>query len=282
MIEERDNNKMTENHLRIKYKCQHPDCQIKVCRSGEIDIDEADFRELTASSGDTSLFKSPRGICRLGFSQVFKALDVRSVSDAAEETESVYEEGGRDPIAILMEEHKLVLTRLDLVEDQLLRRDIEGLWMTLADIRNDIILHSIVKEEGILFPLLAKLNPLSDKYIDIMKEDHRELMELIDSVRHTMCDDDIPDNVLRSALSNLRSHISKEDEEFFDMINDSIDPDNRQALLDNMDDAERAYVPEAAGDRHKGHFHEDESTERMKYRVAVDTARKLAEKDHCH
>ncbi|OGW43155.1 MAG: hypothetical protein A2132_05345 [Nitrospirae bacterium RBG_16_43_11] len=274
---------MSENHLRIKYRCQHPDCQIKMCRTGEIDIDEAEFKGLSSSAADETLFKSPRGICRLGYPQTFKASEVRRVSEISDEVDVERVAEVYDPVSILREDHQRVLRRLDLIEDQILRRDINGLWIALAEVENDIVLHSIRKEEGVLFPLLTKLDSTNDKYIEIMKEDHRELIVLLHSIRYAMCDDDIPDNILRSALSNLRSHISKEDEEFFDMIDESLDAESRRILLEGMDSAEKVHVVIKAGERTKGiHNHEDDTPDQWKYREALSAAKLLAEKDHCH
>src|SRR3989304_1010053 len=258
---------MSENHLRIKYRCQHPDCQIKICRTGEIDIDEAEFKELSSSADDETLFKSPRGICRLGYSQTFKASEVRKVSEISDEVDVERDAEVYDPVSILKEDHQKVLRRLDLIEDQILRRDINGLWIALAEVENDIVLHSIRKEEGVLFPLLIKLDPMNDKYIDIIKEDHRELVALLHSVRNAMCEDEIPDNVLRSALSNLRSHISKEDEEFFYMVEECLDSDSRRFLLEEMSRAEESHVVITAGERTSGiHNHEDDSPDKIRHR----------------
>jgi len=273
---------MTQNHLRIKYRCQHPDCQIKNCRTGEIDIDEMEFTELSSYAGDKTLFKSPRGICRLGFAQTFKALEVRNVSDISEDADIETDAEEINPVSILREEHQRVLRRLDVIEDMILRRDIDGLWIAMAEVENDIVLHSIRKEEGVLFPLLIKLDPANDKYIEIIKEDHRELMVLLHAVRNAMCEDEIPDNVLRSALSNLRSHISKEDEEFFYMIEECLDSDSRRFLLDEMNRAEESHAVITAGERTSGiHNHEDDSHDQMKYREAVLTSKELADKDNC-
>ena len=273
---------MSDNHLRIKYRCQHPDCQIKSCRTGEIEVDETEFAEMSSASGDKTLFKSPRGICRLGFAQTFKALEVMKVSEIPADADLETDAEEINPISILREEHQRVLRRLDVIEDMILRRDINGLWIALAEVENDIVLHSIRKEEGVLFPLLIKLDPMNDKYIDIIKEDHRELMELLHSVRNAMCEDEIPDNVLRSALSNLRSHISKEDEEFFYMIEDCLDSDSRRFLLEEMNRAEESHVVITAGERTPGiHSHKDESPDQMKYREAVLTSKELADKDNC-
>ena len=273
---------MYKNHLRIKYKCQHPDCQIKNCRTGEIDIDEMEFTELSSSAGDKTLFKSPRGICRLGFAQTFKALEVRNVSDISEEADIEKDAEEINPVSILREEHQRVLRRLDIIEDMIPRRDINGLWISLAEVENDIVLHSIRKEEGILFPLLIKLDPMNEKYIEIIKEDHRELMVLLHAVRNAMCEDEIPDNVLRSALSNLRSHISKEDEEFFYIIEECLDSESRRILIEGMDRAEKSHVVITAGERTSGILnYDDDSPDQMKYREAVLTSKQLADKDNC-
>ena len=274
---------MSQNHLRIKYRCQHPDCQIKLCRTGEIDIDETEFGEMSSSPDDNTLFKSPRGICRLGFAQTFKALEVRNVSDISEDADIETDAEEINPVSILREEHQRVLRRLDVIEDMILRRDINGLWIAMAEVENDIVLHSIRKEEGVLFPLLIKLDPANDKYIEIIKEDHRELMVLLHAVRNAMCEDEIPDNVLRSALSNLRSHISKEDEEFFYMIEECLDSDSRRFLLDEMNRAEESHAVITAGERTSGiHNHEDDSPDKIRYREEVMSARQSDEKDSCH
>lgn len=274
---------MSQNYLRIKYRCQHPDCQIKNCRTGEIDIDEMEFIELSSSADDKALFKSPRGICRLGFAQTFKALEVRNVSDISEDTVVETDAEEVNPVSILREEHQRVLRRLDVIEDMILRRDMDGLWVNLAEVENDIVLHSIRKEEGVLFPLLIKLDPVNEKYIEIIKEDHRELIVLLHAVRDAMCEDEIPDNVLRSALSNLRSHISKEDEEFFYIVEECLDSDSRRTLLEGMDLAEKSHVLITAGERTRGiHNHEDDSPDKMRYREEVLSARQSDEKDSCH
>lgn len=273
---------MSQNYLRIKYRCQHPDCQIKSCRTGEIDIEEMEYIELSSSDADKTLFKSPRGICRLGFSQTFKALDVKNVSDIPEDDVIETDEEEVNPISILREEHQRVLRRLDVIEDMILRRDIDGLWVTMAEVENDIVLHSIRKEEGVLFPLLVKLDPVNEKYVEIIKEDHRELIVLLHAVRNAMCEDEIPDNVLRSALSNLRSHISKEDEEFFYIVDECLDSDSRRILIDGMDLAEKSHVLITAGERTSViHNHGDETNDQMNYREAVLTAKQNADKDNC-
>ena len=276
---------MSEEHLRIKYRCQHPDCLIKSCRTGEIDIYESEFKELSSSCEDETLFKSPRGICRLGFPQTFKALEVRKLSEIADEESEEKEERVSaledDPVAILKAEHQGMLRILDLIEDQILRRDINGLWITIAKVENEIVRHSIRKEEGVLFLLLEKIYPMSGMHIEIIKEDHRELLALLHSIRDAMREGDIPDNVLHSALSNLRSHIRKEDDEFFEMIDHYLDAETRKILLEGMEGAEKSHVVIEAGERKKLDQGE-ESPDQIRFKEALLTAKEHADKDHCH
>ena len=58
-----------------------------------------------------------------------------------------------DPLWMLSDEHQHVLAKLEVIEEQVRKRDIEGLWESTASVENDIILHAI-KEEEVLFPLI--------------------------------------------------------------------------------------------------------------------------------
>lgn len=280
---------MTEQVLEIKYKCLHESCQIKGCREGVLTLDEAIFNQLSALFEDKTLFKSPRGMCRLGFPQTLKVINISKSGSAmvegevGEGVETVIEKKGVDPIDILMEEHKVVLKRLELIEEQIRKRDLEGLWITTADVENDIILHSIEKEEGVLFPLLKASSPLIEGAISIIQEEHRELIALIDSIRSTLKEGDIIDSVIYSAIANLRSHIGKEDNEFFEMVNDYLDTAGKMQLLQGMAKAEKSHIVIQAGDRIKELSSEKDasSSERERFNEALLAARKSAKDDGC-
>lgn len=270
---------MSEKLLKIRYRCQHPSCQIKVCREGEITIEESKFLELSAAyEDDDSLFKSPRGICRLGFPQPFKVI---TEEDRTER--DVEDKKGRTPVEILKEEHRKVLENLEIMEDQMSKRDIEGLWITTARVEDEITLHSIEKEEGILFPLMKKISPLTEGHLTIMQEDHRELMAFLHSFREGLREGDILDGVANSLISNLRSHIKKEDNEFFDEVEKTLNRDDKQRLLKGMELAEEKHVTVEPGERRPINMDdEEEARKRQEFKEALMAAKKAAEEDHCH
>lgn len=284
---------MTEQVLEIKYRCLHESCQIKGCREGVLTLEESVFNQLSALFEDKTLFKSPRGMCRLGFPQTLKVINISKSGSAMVEGEEGEggetvigkqgEKKGVDPIDILMEEHKVVLKRLELIEEQIRKRDIDGLWITTADVENDIILHSIEKEEGVLFPLLKDSSPLIEGAISIIKEEHRELIALIDSIRSALKEGDIPDSVTYSAIANLRSHISKEDNEFFEMVNDYLDTEGEMQLLQGMAKAEKFHIVIQAGNRIKELSSEKDasSSEREKFNEALLAAKRSDKDDGC-
>lgn len=247
---------MTEKILEIRYKCLQHSCLIKSCREGKLTVSEDIFDQLSASSEDKTSFKSPRGLCRLGFSQTLQVIHISSKANAGgadleEEIGSDLAAGGRieDPIGIFKEEHKTVLNKLDLIEEQIRKRDVDGLWIITADIENDILLHSIEKEEGVLFPLLENASGLTTSAIAIMKEDHRELMALLHSLRDGLREGDILDGVAYSVLANLRSHICKEDNEFFEMAESFLEPEMKAHLLKGMKKADDLHIVIEAGER---------------------------------
>lgn len=284
---------MTEQVLEIKYKCLHESCQIKGCREGVLTLEESTFDRLSALFEDKALFKSPRGMCRLGFPQTLKVINISKSGSAmvereeGEGAEAVIgkkgEEKGVDPIEVLMEEHRVVLKRLELIEEQIRKRDIDGLWITTADVENDIILHSIEKEEGVLFPLLKASSPLIEGAISIMKEEHRELIALIDSIRSALKEGDIFDSVIYSAIANLRSHISKEDNEFFEMVDNYLDAEGKMQLLQGMAKADKSHIVVQAGNRLEESSSERDasSSEREKFNEALLAAKRSAKDEGC-
>ncbi len=239
---------MSGKMLEIRYRCQHPSCVVN-CREGVIAVEEGYFRELSSACGDTGLFKSPKGICRMGFNQTFKALSIGDQSDAPEDAAPRM---AADPIAILKEEHRTVLGLLDRIEDEIKRRDIDALWGLTAELENDIVLHSIKKEEEVLFPLLGTaLVPMGGGLVAVVAEDHSELMSLLYTFRSSLVGGEILDGLASSIITNLKSHIRKEDNEFFDLVDKCLTDEMRTKLLAAMEDVDRKHVPVKAGERSK-------------------------------
>ncbi|MEK7680418.1 MAG: hemerythrin domain-containing protein [Deltaproteobacteria bacterium] len=261
---------MSGKMLEIKYRCQHPSCVVN-CREGVIAVDEEYFKELSSAYGDTGLFKSPKGICRMGFNQSFKALNIGEQSDTSEE---IVLHRADDPITILKEEHQTVLGVLDRIEDEIKRRDIDALWILTAELENDIILHSIKKEEEVLFPLLgSEFVPMGGGLVAVVAEDHSELLSLLYSFRAALETGDILDGLASSIITNLKSHIRKEDNEFFELVDKCLTDEMRKKLLAGMEDVDRKHVPVKAGVRGKDKSsHNDVLTKRAQHEEEVEKA----------
>ena len=171
---------MSEKNLIVKYHCQHPSCQV-FCKKGELELEESHFEELKLAYEEGDIFKSPRGVCRMGYNQPFKIVNVREDSAEGEEVPDQFD--ATDPIQVLKAEHKGILATIERVEELIRLRDVDGLWTATADLENEITLHSVKKEEEALFPVLAKRAPLSHSFIQIVHEDHKEFISLLHSFR---------------------------------------------------------------------------------------------------
>lgn len=241
---------MSDKVLKIKYECLHPSCAV-FCRKGKLYLEEALFSELSAANDAEDTFKSPYGVCRLGFSQPFKAVLVEEESlEEAAENEALEAKSESDPFDLLVGEHRAVLKKLDLLEYQVRKRDLDGSWITTAMIENDIILHSIKQEEQVLFPLvLEKEVSMGDSFIAIMKEDHREFISLLHAFRCGLQDGEILDGLVGSLVINLRNHIEKEDQSFFPLTNECLEEDDRIRLFDAIMAIKNDHVPLAPGVR---------------------------------
>ncbi|MBI5599553.1 MAG: hemerythrin domain-containing protein [Deltaproteobacteria bacterium] len=249
---------MSKKLLSIKYQCQQPHCQV-FCQKGAILLEESEFERLSARAGaGEGTFKSPSGVCRMGFSQTFKVVNIEEAREAGRQAAGDVAaagvkaaDAGKDPLARLSEEHKGVLKKLDIISRQVLKRDIDGLWHTTAAVENDILLHSIKKEEEVLFPLIEDRVPMGPALITIMKEDHRELIALLHAFRCGLQDGEILDGLVNSLVVNLRNHITKEDEEFFVLIDEYLSLKEREDIFARMKGIEESHIPIVAGDRNK-------------------------------
>jgi hemerythrin-like domain-containing protein len=241
---------MSEHLIKVKYQCLHPSCQV-FCRRGELTLERSQFDWLLTAFSEENKFKSPRGVCKLGFSQPFKTLAVTEVS--AQETEASVEVSGKgiatDPIELLKKEHQEILKKLDFIESQIRKRDINGLWESTAAVQNDIIRHSIRKEEGVLFPIILKKASQELTFIQIVYEDHKEFLSLLHSFRAGLQEDEILDGIVNSLIVNLRNHIRKEDDEFFAMMEWHLTAEDKRKIIEQMNKVESEFVPEGAGDR---------------------------------
>ncbi len=241
---------MSNKVLAVKYKCMHPSCIVN-CRDGTLDIDAEYFEELSARSSEESLFKSPRGMCRMGYSQDLEALEVLDAEEALKISSSGSEQvdPSEDPVQVLIKEHKEVIERLDVMKEHLRRRDMDLLWVSTAELAEALNLHSIEKEEGVLLPVMKNLLPLGEGLVSIVKEDHRELMSLLLVFRDALVENEILDGIVNSMITNLESHIRKEDTEFFELVHRYMDSDTRKKVMDGFREVEASHVPIVPGKR---------------------------------
>ncbi|MCK4846474.1 MAG: hemerythrin domain-containing protein [Deltaproteobacteria bacterium] len=241
---------MSENKMvDVQYECLNPSCQV-YCKKGVIVLEESYFNELSEAMEGENIFRGPQGHCRMGFSQPYKAISVTEASnDEVEGANSDVVNMEKNPIKVLMDEHQEVLRKLDTLEDQIRQRDVEGLWVTTAAVENDIILHSIKKEESVLFPLVEGKISMGSRLIGIMDEDHREFITLLHAYRCGLQDGEMLDGIIRSVIVNLRNHIRKEDEEFFMLVYDNVSVADMEKIYDDMLKIDKAHVTFEAGDR---------------------------------
>ncbi|VAV83128.1 hypothetical protein MNBD_DELTA01-269 [hydrothermal vent metagenome] len=240
---------MTDKMLSVTYQCQHPSCQV-FCKKGEFVMTESYFKELTDAVPDEGYFKSPPRACRMGFAQQYLAVDVKEETEEVAAAATAEKEKAPDNIfTILTEEHKRVSTKLDALEMAARKRDLDALWEISADMLNDIILHSIKKEEDALFPVVEKKVEAGSFLMPIMKEDHIEFVSMLHGFRCALQDGEILDGVLSTLLVNLRNHIRKEDDEFFPIIEEELTAAEMKELFDVMKLIEEDHIPMELGER---------------------------------
>lgn len=131
-----------------------------------------------------------------------------------------------DPIATLMEEHKVVLGKLDSLEEAL--SAIEGSPTSEAvkrvneiinSIERDFSLHSLQKEEKALFPVLEAYIPREGGPIGVMLMEHQDLKSSIQEFKRDLRDSkwksliELGDHIILV----LRNHINKEDNILYPM-----------------------------------------------------------------
>jgi hemerythrin-like domain-containing protein len=270
---------MSQQKIDIRYRCLHPSCCVN-CREGYLTMNEELFKELSAAC-EEGVFKSPRGACRLGYSQMFKIVSVQTISDAAAEPgtaphANAGDKSLNDPISILIEEHRGILKLVVELEDQVRRRDVDGLWITTNKLENALHAHSALKEEEVLFPGMRGLVTFGEGLVSTIKEDHREVLSLLHTVRDALRDNEILDGIVKSMIVSLKGHIRKEDAEFFELVSASLDHCVKGKILEGMSKVDKLFVPAEAGDRKANPL---TSAEREQLDEAIAAVRDLAHID---
>lgn len=78
--------------MKIKYRCKHLTCRNDSCYEGVVDIDEDRFNRLSAVTNDIDTFKSPKGVCKIGFPQDFEVLEIEGQTVKTIPTERLEQE----------------------------------------------------------------------------------------------------------------------------------------------------------------------------------------------
>jgi len=221
----------------------------------------------------------------MGFSQPFEVLDIteqrdENLAEQEQITQPKDDPGSAaDPIGVLIAEHKKVLEKLERVEEHLVKRDIEGLWVSTSALDNILHLHGGIKEEEVLFPALRGLVPFGEGLVACINEDHREIVSLIYTFREALRDGNINDKIIGSAIVALKSHIRKEDNEFFEFVKKYINDEMKEAIMSKMELADKAFVPQEPGERLPD---EQKAIERAKFHEKTVESREIACDTCCH
>lgn len=233
---------MAPQLLEIMYKCMHNSCYVN-CREGILTVEEGRFQELSAASAaGEGVFKSPRGICRMGFSQNFQVVKMQRLGSGVPfDQGSSQLDPSQNPLIILVEEHKMINGKLEKIEEHLKKRDMDALWVSTKDLENDLILHSGIKEEEVLFGLSKGLLPFGETLQDIIKEEHREIITLLHNFRDALQIGELNDGIIDSVIVSLRGHIRKEDQEFFEIIDKCLNDELRLKITEGMKEVEAKF-----------------------------------------
>ncbi len=239
---------MAPQMLEIKYECQHKSCYVN-CREGILCLEEELFADLSAAFPEEGIFRSPKGVCRLGFSQPFKAVRLQKLGAGQIEEASSALDPQDNPLLLLVEEHKAINKALEKVEEHIRKRDMDDLWVSTKELENDLVLHSGIKEEEVLFGLSKGLLPFGETLCDIIKEEHREVISLLHNFRAALEINELNDGIIDSVIVSLRSHIRKEDQEFFEIIDKCLNDELRLKITEGMREVERNFIRAEAGVR---------------------------------
>ncbi|MBW7957759.1 MAG: hemerythrin domain-containing protein [Deltaproteobacteria bacterium] len=239
---------MVPQMLEIKYECQHKSCYVN-CREGIICLEEELFNQLSAAFPEEGIFRSPKGACRMGFSQPFKVLRMQRLGEGPIEDAPSALDPSDNPLLILVEEHKAINRSLEKVEEHIKKRDLDALWVSTKELENDLVLHSGIKEEEVLFGMSKGLLPFGETLVDIIKEEHREIISLLHNFREALEINELNDGIIDSVIVSLRGHIRKEDQEFFEIVDKCLNDEIRPKITLAMREVESKFVREEAGAR---------------------------------
>lgn len=136
----------------------------------------------------------------------------------------------------LSHEHRYVLEKLSLLESSLRPISVSHIEEVLQFFETELPVHRR-KEEEVLFPRLAEADDVEPELLAHLLEDHHREKELLDDLRHALLahkQGEDESEAIRSAAAGvvdlLRSHIDKEDNVLFPMVDRAIGPDEAETV----------------------------------------------------
>ena len=193
--------------LDVKYLCLHPSCCAN-CREGVITVDEETFNTLSAFYPEETPSEARAAHAGWAFNRAYKLVSVTRLDEGVNElhtnvviTAAEIRMRQGDPIALLMNDHQAVLKTMARIEDQRARREVDALWVSTREFENEIMLHSGLKEEEVLLPMLISRLPF-ERTCGHHQEEHREIVSILHACS-ALEDGDINDGVIRSVMVSL-------------------------------------------------------------------------------
>ena len=147
---------------------------------------------------------------------------------------------------MLIHEHDVILKAIERVNDifksQHLSSNAESLTWFLKFFREYGDLYHHRKEEDILFSLIEKKDlMLAIGIIKALTEHHEIFREDLGKAQNALSNSDwiLARNILSSYFSNLKDHISAENDEFFISVDQLLDDSEKEALYFSFLDKDR-------------------------------------------
>jgi hemerythrin-like domain-containing protein len=153
-----------------------------------------------------------------------------------------------DPIEILMQEHKDVLEIVDNIGR--LQQELKDtpdetapkLKELLAKLDKEFDIHSLSKEEKALFPAMETFMPRDEGPIEVMIQEHVELVRRIKDYKESLDTGDYNKSLEAGAylISVLPDHIYKEDNILYNMARMHLSSDDMDGIYQKMLDIEKS------------------------------------------
>lgn len=94
-----------ERLLRVRYRCKHLSCNMD-CKEGEVELSEKKLSELKSFFRDDNLFKSPSGLCKIGFTQDFEIISINDLLSKVSDNKNEILSKHKDKLIRMIQKHR--------------------------------------------------------------------------------------------------------------------------------------------------------------------------------